>query len=51
MTVAGRPELGCRGAFDAGKASISSEEISNTVAFLASHRPEYLQEPSRSAQK
>ena len=48
--LAGRPDLGCLRARRAGETPMSEEEISDTVAWLSSHRQRSSREPYRSAQ-
>jgi len=48
--LAGRPDLGCSGARDEVETPMSDEEISDTVAWLSSHRQRSSREPYRSAQ-
>ena len=48
--LAGRPDLGCSRTRWDGDTPMSEEEISDTVAWLSSHRPRSSREPYRSAQ-
>ena len=47
--VAGRPELGCPGSHGVAGRTLSSQDVSDAVTWLASHRRQSLLEPYRSA--
>jgi cytochrome c oxidase cbb3-type subunit 3 len=48
--LAGRPDLGCSGARGDDEASITAADVSNTVAWISSHRQRSAGESYRSAQ-